>query len=74
MTRTLRRSSQEAKHKGVSFVNVRRNAIPEEEHAFLSRVALKLQRRVFAPKERIVPEVRAAPAAAHVQCMPTTAD
>ena len=42
--------------RGICFINIRRNAIPEEEHSFLARCALKLQRRVYAPKERIVPD------------------
>ena len=38
---------------GVRFANVRRGDIPEEEHSFLPLLALKLQRRVYGPKERI---------------------
>lgn len=43
-------------HDGVRFVNIRRDTIPPDEHGFLARLALKLERRVYAPKEALVPE------------------
>ena len=84
----------DSQRRGVCFVNVKRNTVPEEEHSFLAevaprlgtgrgsnlprvgralaqsheerrpsdtghslrQVALRLERRVYAPKERLVPE------------------
>lgn len=42
--------------KGVTFTNVKMGQIPDEERSFLTMLALKLQRRVYAPNERVVPQ------------------
>ena len=49
-------TAQAGQQRGICFVNVKANSIPEEEHSFLAEVALKLRRKVYAPKERLVPD------------------